>query len=295
MFWIVSSLPHRLVEPSSIKERIEGVLAEVLQRGAHGAPPRLKEALSYALFPGGARLRPRLCTGVALACGGAAALEPALAAAAAVELVHCASLVHDDLPCFDDAELRRGKPTVHRRFGEATALLVGDALIVLAFETLGRARAHEALSMLAVATGPARGIIAGQAWEAEIAVPLDTYHRAKTAALFDAAAGMGALAAGADPRPWREIGELVGRAYQAADDLADVLAAAETSGKTPGRDAALNRPSVVRTHGIDAARQKVVALLADARARLPDDCRHPDVVAGWLDDLARKLTLSASR
>lgn len=285
----MSSLPQFLVEPSSAHERIEGAIADILQRGTQGAPPRLKEALAYAVFPGGARLRPRLCTGVAFACGGASALEPALASAVALELVHCASLVHDDMPCFDDADLRRGKPTVHRHFGEATALLVGDALIVLAFETLGRARAHDALAMLALATGPARGIIAGQAWENEVAVPLDAYHRAKTAALFDAAAGMGALAADADPRPWREVGELVGRAYQAADDLADVLAAANTSGKTPGRDAALNRPSAVRTHGVDAAKQKVIELLGDARARVPADCRHPDIVDRWLDELARKM------
>lgn len=286
----MSSLHHRLAEPSEAKERIEGALASVLQRATQGAPPRLKEALAWAVFPGGARLRPRLCAGVALACGGAAALEHALPSAVAVELVHCASLVHDDMPCFDDADVRRGKPTVHRKFGEPTALLVGDALIVLAFETLGRARACEALSMLALATGPARGIIAGQAWESEVAVPLDTYHRAKTAALFDAAAGMGALAADVDPRPWREVGELVGRAYQAADDLADVLAGAETSGKTPGRDAALNRPSAVRTHGVEAAKQRVAEHLAEARAHLPS-CRHRELVDHWLDELSQKMLL----
>jgi geranylgeranyl diphosphate synthase type II len=115
--------------------RIDSALATALTRAEEGAPLRLANAIRYAVFPGGARIRPRLCLAVADACGND---SPGLAeaAACALEMVHCASLVHDDLPCFDDAELRRGRPSVHRAFGEALAVLVGDALIVLAFETL---------------------------------------------------------------------------------------------------------------------------------------------------------------
>src|SRR5271165_3969752 len=119
-------------------ERIEETLERAIGLAqAAGAPPLLASALHYAVFPGGHRIRPQLCLAVAAACGDA---HPAAAsaAAAAIELLHCASLVHDDLPCFDDADTRRGKPSVHARFGTPIALLAGDALIVLAFETMAR-------------------------------------------------------------------------------------------------------------------------------------------------------------
>jgi geranylgeranyl diphosphate synthase type II len=191
------------------------------------------------------------------------------------------------MPCFDDAELRRGKPTVHRRFGEATALLVGDALIVMAFDVMGRAGGRE-VSILARATGPSRGIIAGQAWEGEPALPLDEYHRAKTAALFEAACQLAALAAGAEPEPWRAFGEVIGRAYQAADDLADAGGDVGVLGKLPGRDAALGRPSIVRRHGVHAARASVQSLIQEARRRLPS-CSDPAVVLAWLDGFAERV------
>lgn len=291
--WVMGTeAPSNLHEPAEAAgarcERIEITLHEALDRATGpGTPPRLREALRYAVFPGGARLRPRLCLGVAAACGDTG-LGAASAAAAAVELVHCASLVHDDLPCFDDAEQRRGNLAVHKRYGEATAVLVGDTLIVLAFETLGRAGTAAQLGLLALATGPSRGIIAGQAWESEPAAPLDEYHRAKTAALFDAAAGMGAIAAGADPRPWRAFGEAVGRAYQAADDLADAVGCATSLGKPTGRDAALARPSVVRAHGVDAARRRVRELVDEARTRVPP-CPGREMILLWLEPFARRV------
>src|SRR3954470_14271010 len=134
-----------------------------------GCPPRLAEAMRHAVFPKGARIRPRLCLAVASACGDD---QPRLAdsAAAAIELLHCASLVHDDLPCFDDASTRRGKPSVHRAFGEPLAVLAGDALIVLAFQTLARGavQAPDRLASLVMIVGQAvgapSGIVAGQAW-----------------------------------------------------------------------------------------------------------------------------------
>src|SRR3954452_16784827 len=141
--------------------RIELALTVAVTRAeAPGCPPRLGAALRHAVFPRGARIRPRLCLAVAAACGDD---DPtaADAAAAAVELLHCASLVHDDLPCFDDAPTRRGKPSVHRAFGEPLAVLAGDALIVLSFELLGRAialdgsrRGVELIGMLAAVAGP---------------------------------------------------------------------------------------------------------------------------------------------
>ncbi|MBS2011702.1 MAG: polyprenyl synthetase family protein [Deltaproteobacteria bacterium] len=274
---------------------VEGALTDALARTSKHAPPRLGDAIREAVFPGGARLRPQLCLGVAVACGvgvfsGTQAWSHAVAGAVAVELIHCASLVHDDLPCFDDADLRRGKPTVHRSFGEATAVLAGDALIVLAFETLARAGAAPALTLLAEATGPVRGIIAGQAWEAELAVPLDEYQRAKTGALFEAAAGMGALAAGVDAKPWRAFGELVGRAYQAADDILDV--AGQSDEKTNGRDAALGRPNVALSHGVSGARTRVRTLLGAARRAVPP-CPGREGVTGWLDAFEQRLARHA--
>jgi geranylgeranyl diphosphate synthase type II len=191
--------------------RIEQALDEALSRAeASGAPPRLAAALRHAVFPGGARIRPRLCLAVAHACGIEDA-GPATAAAASIELLHCASLVHDDLPCFDDAPLRRGKPSVHRAFGEPLAVLAGDALIVLAFETLARETACPPLRLAGLvlsvgrAVGMPLGIVAGQAWECEPQVDLKTYHRAKTGALFAASTVCGAVAAGHDADPWRDL------------------------------------------------------------------------------------------
>lgn len=149
--------------------RIERALATAVARaGAPPSPPRLAAAAHYAVFPRGSRIRPRLCLSVAAACGDD---KPTLsdAAAAAIELLHCASLVHDDLPCFDGAALRRGKPSVHRRFGEQLALLAGDALIVLAFQTLARGgeaapqRLPTLLLTIADMVGMPVGIAAGQA------------------------------------------------------------------------------------------------------------------------------------
>jgi geranylgeranyl diphosphate synthase type II len=242
---------------------------------ADDAAPSLAAAIRYAVFPGGARVRPHLCLAVAAACGDDA---PDLAdgAGAAIELLHCASLVHDDLPCFDDADLRRGKPTVHAKYGVPLGLLTGDALIVMAFEALARSgglyptRLAPLLSIIAKGVGAPYGIVAGQAWECEPSAPVEAYHRAKTGALFVAATASGAIAAGADPLPWRALGEGIGAAYQIADDLLDALGSSDESGKTSGRDMALARPSAVTSLGVAGA----VALLEDhlgqAAASIPD-------------------------
>ena len=169
--------------------RLEMALRDALGESARSGPPLLAEAMSYAVFPGGGRARPRLCLAVAEACrvdegNGSATLDEGnwsplvMAAAVAIELLHCASLVHDDLPCFDDADERRGRPSVHCMFGESLAVLAGDGLITLAFETVARAgtehpqRIGPLVILLARAVGSVDGLVAGQAWESEPSVPL---------------------------------------------------------------------------------------------------------------------------
>ncbi len=254
--------------------RIERTLDDALAPGSGlSGPPCLAAAMRHAVFPGGARVRPRLCLAVARAC--AHGDDPlAHAAAASLELIHCASLVHDDLPCFDDAELRRGLPSVHQLFGESLAVLAGDALIVLAFETLAEAATASAslaglVLLLSRSTGMPRGIIAGQAWECEPEIPIAAYHRAKTASLFSAATMAGALAAGHDAAPWHMLGERLGEAYQIADDIRDVVASSAQLGKPAGRDQALGRPSIALQQGVPAAMLRLHALITDAIASIP--------------------------
>lgn len=269
--------------------RLETILEAALARGEAGAaPPRLAAAMRHSVFPGGARVRPSLCLAVAAACGNDQP-ELAEAAAAAIEFLHCASLVHDDLPCFDDAAIRRGRPSTHAQFGEALAVLAGDALIILAFDTLARAGASAApgrlaalLSAVTRGVGMPMGIVAGQAWESEPSPPVEAYHRAKTGALFVAATMAGAIAAGADPLPWRAVGDNLGAAYQAADDLLDAVSAEADCGKPTGRDAALRRPSLVSELGLHGAQSRLEDLVAQAVGAIPD-CEG----AGMLRELVK--------
>ena len=257
------------------QDRIDRAVRQALGRASRRpAPPRLADALAHAVLPGGARVRPMLCLSVARACGDD---RPRVsdAAAAALELMHCASLVHDDLPCFDDADTRRGKPSVHRAFSEALAVLAGDTLIVSAFETLALTAAEDCartaglIQALATATGSPHGICAGQAWESEPRVNLEAYHRAKTGALFTAATRMGALAAGADPADWQELGDRIGEAYQVADDLRDALLDEEELGKPAGQDALHDRPNAVTVFGVEGAVRKLNDSLSAAITSIP--------------------------
>jgi geranylgeranyl diphosphate synthase type II len=237
----------------------------------------LANALRYTVFPGGARVRPTLCLAVAAASGNS---DPVLAAGAAgsIELLHCASLVHDDLPCFDNARERRGKPSVHVAFGERIAVLAGDTLIVTAFESLAlaavRAASPERLSavlgIVARGVGAPLGICAGQAWECEPTVDVSLYHRSKTGALFVAATCAGAAAAGADPAAWELLGERIGEGYQVADDIHDATATEASLGKPVGRDEALGRPSAVRELGLDGAVQRLKQLVEEGAESIPD-------------------------
>jgi geranylgeranyl diphosphate synthase type II len=273
--------------------RIEAGLNLAFLRALPAGPPLLGAAMRHAVFPGGARVRPRLCLAVAYACGDD---NPAAAdaAACAIELLHCASLVHDDLPCFDDAAVRRGRPSVHAAYGAPLAVLAGDALIVLAFQVIGwgaasaPARIAPLLLTVSQAVGMPSGIVAGQAWESEPEIDLAAYQRAKTGALFAAATVAGAAAAGVDPGPWRAVGEALGAAYQVADDLLDAVADAADAGKPVGQDAAHDRPSAVRTHGVDGALDLLKSLAAAAAGAIPD-CPGAAPLRGLIAQEAKRL------
>ncbi len=275
---------------SGIEAALETAVASC---DALGCPPRLAAAIRYAVFPGGARIRPRLCLAIAAGCG-----EPnsplAEATAASIELLHCASLVHDDLPCFDDAATRRNRPSVHRAFDERIALLAGDALIVLAFQNVARAYAGapERLAgivlALARAVGAPGGLVAGQAWECEATTPLEEYRRQKTGALFIAATVGGALSAGADPAPWRLLGERLGEAYQLADDVRDALGTEDELGKPAGRDAELGRPTALAELGVHGAVRHFERLIAEAAASIPA-CPGAEFLRELVDLEAQRL------
>ncbi len=275
-------------------KRIERALeAALAHTNADGAPPLLAAAMHHAVFPGGARVRPLLCLAVARACGED---HPALtdAAACGIELMHCASLVHDDLPCFDNAETRRGREAVHRAYGQPLAVLAGDGLIVLAFERLAQAgavvptRIAPLMRMLSQAVGMPSGIVAGQAWESEPRICLQDYQRAKTGALFVAATSLGALAAGCDPTPWRALGDGLGEAYQVADDIRDLAVEAEELGKPAGQDVANGRPNAVLEIGLDGAMARLRSLIAEAIESIPD-CDGADVLRDLVLLQAKRL------
>jgi geranylgeranyl diphosphate synthase type II len=258
-----------------VMSRIERSLTMALARGDHpGCPPKLLAAMRHAVFPRGARIRPRLCHAVAAACGEDA---PGIteAAGAAIELLHCASLVHDDLPCFDDADTRRGQPSVQFAFGEPLAVLAGDALIVLAFQTLayGAVSAPERLPALMLTIGASVGvpcgIVAGQAWECEEAADLAQYQREKTGAVFAAATVAGAASAGVASEPWREVGMWLGEAFQIADDILDATSTPEALGKPVGQDSAHCRPSAVTQLGLQGAIARLEALAEAAVDSVP--------------------------
>jgi geranylgeranyl diphosphate synthase, type II len=255
--------------------RIERTLSANLDRVSDpNGPPLLIAAMRHAVFPRGARIRPRLCLAVAAACGDD---DPQIVngAAASIEFMHCASLVHDDLPAFDNADTRRGRPSVHRAYGAPLAVLAGDALIVLAFQSIGwgavasPVRLAGLVLVMAGATGMPAGIAAGQAWESEPTIVLGQYQRAKTGALFAAATMAGATAAGTDAEPWRELGERLGEAYQVADDVADVISGDAAFGKPFGQDARLGRPNAALTLGVDGALRQLERLAEAAAESIP--------------------------
>ncbi|MDP3708009.1 MAG: polyprenyl synthetase family protein [Polaromonas sp.] len=245
------------------------------------APAGLGDAMRYAVLDGGKRLRPLLVMAAREAVNGS--MEAALRAACAVELIHAYSLVHDDMPCMDNDVLRRGKPTVHVRFGQAQALLAGDALQALAFELLTPEGDSVAVAtqarlcrMLAQAAG-FQGMAGGQAIDlASVGRPLTSdqlhdMHRLKTGALLQTSVMMGAACGAATPAAQsalRDYGAAVGLAFQVVDDILDVTADSATLGKTAGKDAAQDKPTFVSLMGLQASRDYAQQLLAHALARL---------------------------
>ena len=245
------------------------------------APAGLGEAMRYAVLDGGKRLRPLLVLAAATAVQGER--EAALRAACAVELIHAYSLVHDDLPCMDDDVLRRGKPTVHVRFGVAQAMLAGDAMQALAFEVLTPADGSvdaalqaRLCGLLARAAGGA-GMAGGQAIDlASVGLALDeraisNMHRRKTGALLRASVLMGAACGRTSAPAWQALsdyGDAVGLAFQVVDDILDITQASSTLGKTAGKDHHNNKPTYVTVLGLDAARAHAEALRQAAHAAL---------------------------
>lgn len=268
------------------RRRIEKALKSALDQATNApCPPRLAQAMRHAVFPGGSRFRPEFCLAVAAACGDA---HPSLAeaSAVAVELLHCASLVYDDLPCFDDAPMRRGTAAVHVAYSEELAILAGNGLIVLAYETIARAGGAHAhllpglLRVISRGVGGPSGIVAGQAWESEREVTdLGHYHRAKTGALFESAIIAGAMAGGGDPLQWSGLGYRLGEAYQVADDLRDAYGRAELLGKPVGQDLVNARPSAVEELGLVGAVDRLRGLVAQATERVPACPGRGDLLA----------------
>ena len=265
------------------RARVDAALARQLPDDAQ-EPSRLHAAMRYAVLGDGKRLRPLLdyAAGAALGAPPAPSGEDALdGAAVAIELVHAYSLVHDDLPAMDDDALRRGRPTVHVAFDEATAILVGDALQSEAFLALAMApaaagAARDALRELARAAG-SRGMCGGQAIDmamtgrAQSLDALATMHRMKTGALIESAVVMGGLLRGADAETidaFRRIGALLGLAFQIKDDLLDAEADSATLGKTAGKDEAQGKSTYVTLLGLDGARARLDAVARDLDAAL---------------------------
>ena len=279
----------------AFSNRIEAAISGAISKGQTApSPGKLASALHYAVTPGGARIRPTILLSVAAACGDDTP-KLADAAAAALELIHCASLVHDDLPCFDDADTRRGKPSAHRAFGEPLAVLTGDSLIVMAFSVLTEAsdlnpdRAVKLMKVIAERTGMPNGICAGQGWESEDQIDLRAYHRAKTGALFIAATQMGAIAAGQDGAQWDELGARIGEAFQVADDLRDALYDEAALGKPVGQDDLHGRPNAVTELGVDGAVARMRDILSGAIASIPR-CPGEAMLAKMVNAQAEMLT-----
>lgn len=261
----------------SIRPAVDDALAQYATWG-DGCPPRLAEAIRYSLLAPGKRLRPLLVLMSAEACGGE--LRAAMPAACAVEMVHTYSLVHDDLPAMDDDDLRRGRPTSHKVFGEGLAILAGDALLTMAFEVLSRdiqppEVAAQCVAVLAKAAG-ATALVGGQADDlaggaTQDLAGLESVHRRKTGALFLACLRLGALTAGADDDQWaclEAYGTRMGLAFQITDDLLDVQGDEQALGKRVGKDAGRGKLTFPGLLGVEASRQKAEQLIAQACAAL---------------------------
>jgi geranylgeranyl diphosphate synthase type II len=246
---------------------------------AAGCPDHLREAIRYSLLAPGKRLRPLLVLWSSQACRGT--LDTAMPAACALEMVHAYSLIHDDLPAMDDDDMRRGRPTCHKVYGEGTAILAGDALLTLAFEVLSRdiqpgERAAACCGILAHAAGATELVggqaddLAGEFFSGNLDV-LESIHRRKTGAIIRAALHLGALCAGATDSQREALetyGKQLGLAFQIVDDLLDVRGDATKLGKSAQKDAARGKITFPRILGVEESERRAAALVADAQSAL---------------------------
>jgi len=258
---------------------VDAALDRFLPRASR-KPSTLHRAMRYSLFAGGKRLRPVLVLAAAEACGGD--IKGALPAACAVECIHTYSLIHDDLPCMDDDDFRRGRPTSHKVFGEGVAVLAGDALLTAAFEILASMEPTARYGMgdfvreLATAAGSLH-LIAGQVADLEgegrsvTRAELGFIHRGKTAALIAASLRLGAMSADATPAKLRAAGEFgshLGLAFQVIDDILDVTQTREKLGKSAGKDVAAGKATYPALIGLPASRREAARLTARAERSL---------------------------
>ena len=261
------------------RQRLEAELAAALPASPAGAPEaRLYRAMRYSLLEGGKRLRPLLCLAAAEAASGGAAPEAAWPLATALELLHTYSLIHDDLPALDNDDLRRGRPTCHKQFGEATAILAGDALLTLAFAQFGDRRlAGRGAEYAAVLAAAAAAMVAGQSADLEAeagsagAEQVEFIHRQKTAAVIRAALLLGGMAGGAGEVAREALGaagEELGLAFQIMDDILDVTGSAEELGKSAGKDEAQRKATYPAVFGLELSRAQAEALGGRALERL---------------------------
>ena len=273
-----AGLQERLrLRQQAVEARLEQLLPPATQR-----PENLHRAMRHSLFAGGKRIRPILCLEAAAAvCPDKA--EHALEVGGAVEMIHTYSLIHDDLPALDNDDFRRGQPTCHKVFGEATAILAGDALLTLAFEVLARCGPPAAeqraaiLAEVAHAAGTVEGMIGGQVVDLESerhpadAATVEYIHRSKTGALIRAAVRSGALAAAAAEdqlAALSEYGGQLGLAFQIVDDILDVESSSHKLGKTAGKDAAQQKATYPSVHGLPRSRELAAARIQKAVAAL---------------------------
>ncbi len=260
-------------------------------------PITIHKAMRYSIFAGGKRLRPVLTLSSAEACGGYA--DAALPAACAVECIHTYSLIHDDLPCMDDDDLRRGRPTNHKVFGEGVAVLAGDALLTVAFEILAQAAPTKRygtaaqITELAHAAG-SRWLVGGQVADLEgegkklTGTELQYIHRCKTAALLTASIRLGAMSANATPPQLKALttfGQSVGLAFQIIDDILDVTQSSEKLGKTAGKDIHAQKATYPAIHGLEKSRKEARRLTAQAHRSLEIFNQHSTTLRALADYL----------
>ena len=275
---------------------VERALDRLISKNAH--PRLIHQAMRYSLLAGGKRLRPILCLAAARAAGGKESAS--LPSACAVECIHTYSLIHDDLPCMDDDNFRRGRPTNHRVYGEAVAVLAGDALLTEAFASVARTKPNRRYSGAAMVAELAHasgslGLIAGQVLDLDSEkkrIPLKKLveiHRAKTGALITTSLRLGAMSAGADPLSHlTKFGRALGLAFQVIDDILDIVSTKEKLGKSIGKDQSSGKATYPRLLGLEGARREADRLTRAARSALHPLGTRADALLAIADALLRR-------